>query len=434
MHVACILSSLTMLAITVASFQRFESQKVIGRQLPWALKYWVASDSGKPKDNRLSCLVEYDKRMDKTHEICDLLQKPGHEMPNTGDTEGDETDATKNHPDVPQFETRQGGGKISEQEADSTSDSNSTPYLEPKNIHNVSRSDLDLSEEAGDHKNTNTTVEILNEENSASQVTRERSTDETESEVSDSQTKYYEPGPMASADPSEPDGSFVTLRKGRSGFNEARRANEFNNTNLTVPSIEAPPIPVSHNPSDELENNLPVIQRTQSITSDEIRKIKGIDLDEPVGKIIAFLWWLLFLISRMTAMAIAFQMCHIFTLGICLGQYAMTVGILMYFDHSSTKRILINFFLSYVYLYALVEYKMRFKRPFLSNVMFFLILSVEDVAICTVWYFMIEFVDWWETYVFMLMWGSLVLSLFSFLTYFAILKPKSVIIQPTVNI
>ncbi|XP_046991205.1 uncharacterized protein LOC124596202 isoform X1 [Schistocerca americana] len=390
MHVTCIISSLLILSSTVASFQLFESQKVLGRSKPWSLKNWLQQD-------------------DHNKKICKGMETNGSEA-----KEGDNFTKDKGQTTIFPESFWENISRVEDTKQQETeyqqythdcelSDSEtSTPYLQPKN---GPLSKQDISQQNDRHSG-------------------DSSSEDQESHISH-EDRYLELS-----------GSQETLSVHHSS-NEQTVQSDY--LSLRPPEEEAPPPPILVNKhqqnfiirslqaSQTLETVPTQFRSTvSSLSSEEKLQKTGSELDDPMGMCVSALYWFLFLLSRMLAIASFSQSFPFVAFGLCALQYVLTAIILLYKNISQLEKVLARLSLSYIYLFCLIEFKIRFRRWLLSYIIYFLILNIEDVIITAIWFISIEMKGWWETYVLVLMCASMVLSMLTFVYYLCILKPKTV--------
>ncbi|GLV38808.1 uncharacterized protein CBL_05807 [Carabus blaptoides fortunei] len=161
-----------------------------------------------------------------------------------------------------------------------------------------------------------------------------------------------------------------------------------------------------------------------------ILSIRGLTQDDAAGKLVAFFWWLCFILPRMLALS-AFAYFYPKDIWyICGAHYVITLAFLLYDAHTSDipyYRALFILFTAYVYMFCLIEFKIKFKKVKLIYNGYFILVYLENFIMTFVWYYGTEFYnDWWYKYVFYVLIGSTILSIMTMSFYMAILKPKKV--------
>lgn len=160
---------------------------------------------------------------------------------------------------------------------------------------------------------------------------------------------------------------------------------------------------------------------------------QGLPEDDAAGKLVSFFWWLCFILPRMfTLSAFAyFYPSEIFW--ICGFHYLITLAFLLYDAHTSNiqyYRALFLLFTAYIYMFCLIEFKVKFKKvKFIYNGYFFLV-YFENILMNTIWYFNIAFDNyWWYNYVFNVIFFSSIFSCLSMFLYLFVLKPKKITVH-----
>lgn len=160
---------------------------------------------------------------------------------------------------------------------------------------------------------------------------------------------------------------------------------------------------------------------------------KGLPEDDSAGKLVSFFMWFCFIMPRMLCLSAFAYFYPNDIWWICSSHYIITLGFLLYDAHISDipyYRSIFILFTSYVYMFCLIEFKIKFKKvKFIYNGYFFLI-YLENLVMTSIWYFNIDFEnDWWYKYVFYLICGSSLISVSSIMLYLMVLKPKKIVLQ-----
>lgn len=162
-------------------------------------------------------------------------------------------------------------------------------------------------------------------------------------------------------------------------------------------------------------------------------KIKGLPEDDIIGKSISFLWWFCFLLSRMLAISAFSYFYPTEILWLLSSHYILVVALLLYdvrADEVRRAKAIFFIFIGFVYLFCLIEFKIKFKKPVFIYNGFFLMMFCENFVMTLVWWYLNvdELVqDWWFRYMFYMILGCSILSVSSMLFYIKILKPEKVV-------
>ncbi|XP_077285403.1 uncharacterized protein LOC143910692 [Arctopsyche grandis] len=159
--------------------------------------------------------------------------------------------------------------------------------------------------------------------------------------------------------------------------------------------------------------------------------IKGVDQEDGVSKMIAFVAWFLFIGARMLVLS-SFSSFYIMEcLYICIVHYVLVTSLLLWNSwYENVHRKVFYLFLGYVYTFCLIEFKMKFKKVRLWYGGFFSVITIENFILTAIWYATGNFNNWWYTYVVIVITGASTLSYVCFIIYFLILKPKPITLYP----
>ena len=155
--------------------------------------------------------------------------------------------------------------------------------------------------------------------------------------------------------------------------------------------------------------------------------VDGIENDDLVAKFISFLGWVMFLLMRMISLSV-FAVFYLDICGwICLGHYIFMLLCLIHETRFKEKwqRTGFYFILSYIYIFNIMEFKIKFKNVRRWYVGYFLLVISQNIAMTVVWYKFTLFVNsWWFEFFFMVILQSGITSVMCFALYFVYLKPK----------
>lgn len=165
-----------------------------------------------------------------------------------------------------------------------------------------------------------------------------------------------------------------------------------------------------------------------------LREIKGMLEDDAAGKTIAFFWWFCFLLGRILTISTFayFYPTHIIWL-LC-SHFILVVALLLYdvrADQVRRAKAIFFIFIGLVYLFCLIEFKIKFKKTKFIYNGFFTLVFTENIIMCFIWWFRnLETIesDWWFKYVFCVIFVSTALSLLSMLFYLNINKPEKIVV------
>lgn len=193
----------------------------------------------------------------------------------------------------------------------------------------------------------------------------------------------------------------------------------------------APKALFTHHNENELEKKAFTEQTTDEVdafilpTRREI--VAGIESDDIVAKFIAFLGWNFFLIMRLMSLS-SFAVFHLDICGwLCFFHYCLMLLMLINETRFQVKWQRTAFYgvLAYIFIFNLIEFKVKFKQIRTWYILYFLLVIIQNISMTISWYCFEEFLDtWWFEFIFLVIVQSGIMSIMCFLLYFCYLKPK----------
>lgn len=163
--------------------------------------------------------------------------------------------------------------------------------------------------------------------------------------------------------------------------------------------------------------------------------IKGVEQEDGVAKMIAFIAWFLFIGARMLVLTSFSSFYLVECVYICLTHYILVTVLLLCNSWTEKwRRKVFYLFLGYVYTFCLIEFKMKFKRVRLWYGVFFSLIFIENFILTAIWYWRGIFHNWWYHYIILMIIGTTVMSFVCFTIYALLLKPKRVTKYPAVSL
>lgn len=204
-------------------------------------------------------------------------------------------------------------------------------------------------------------------------------------------------------------------------------------TSLPVPDVPAPPRPDSVYTEEEatkaasLESNQKLIgSSTQSLKVPK-RKYskKGLEEDDPIGKLLSFLWWFFFILARVLAIAVIYEFYPLTMLTMISVHYAIMLAYLFYYSkYYDVITVIVNLWLGLVYIFSLIEYRIKFKYADWWTLPYYVFVIAQNVGLTFTWYLNADWNGFWYTYIFGTILGSMALCVLSSVVYHAMFKPK----------
>lgn len=155
--------------------------------------------------------------------------------------------------------------------------------------------------------------------------------------------------------------------------------------------------------------------------------VDGIESDDLVAKFISFLGWVMFLLMRMISISVFAVFYPEICAWICFGHYIVMLLCLINETRFQEKwqRTAFYIILAYIFIFNIMEFKVKFKNIRSWYIGYFILVMAQNVAMTIVWYNFAVFLDsWWFQFMFLLILQSGIMSLMCLLLYFFYLKPK----------
>lgn len=401
------------MAMTVESFQRFESQKLVGRSYPWLAPHQVQS---------------------RINTFRRTLSSPNDIF-------------------------RGGADEVKQ---------NISPYQDERKTMNVEENNFDNKEE-----------KMLKEIEFVSNITDDDKLNSAKLQVPDEVDDTSRP----SSKQNVPDDDLLeNIDEIKQYLRKTSNAEDLDSPNLRlydediVPSLPPPPRPTStrhplidklnrmstfkdmlvfnaeafikdnvprlpdgmfehHSKEKEIKSENVVMTPSSAVGVDETdillptrrKVVGGIESDDMVAKFISFLGWVMFLLMRMISLSV-FAVFYPEICGwICLSHYLLMLVCLFNETRFTVKWQRTSFYLilAYIFIFNLLEFKVKFKNVRWWYVGYFVLVMTQNVAMTIVWYNFTEFeYSWWLEFMFLIILQSGLMSLMCFVLYFFYLKPE----------
>lgn len=164
--------------------------------------------------------------------------------------------------------------------------------------------------------------------------------------------------------------------------------------------------------------------------------VDGIEEEDIIAKFVSFLGWVMFLIMRMISLSV-FAVFYPEICGyICLAHYLLMLIALINETRFAVKwqRTAFYFILAYIYIFNIMEFKVKFRNVRNCYVWYFALVFIQNTAMTVTWYGFTEFLDtWWFEFMFLTIVQSGLMSLMCFLLYIFYLKPSEKVVEVREN-
>ncbi|XP_062537338.1 uncharacterized protein LOC134205750 [Armigeres subalbatus] len=409
--VSVIFSFLTMASI-ITSYQRFESQKIVGRCYPWSSEEQVKSR--KKELLRTTSTVE--------RNITSVLPEPDPMTPNIMrnfySRYGDDS------PTPSGSGTQRKTMNVDQSNFDSTSMKNiKDPYLNYTDDDKLTVSDTvdSLSPTVSFKKDLVENIEDIRDfirrtDDSKLAFNANSSDDEYEDPI---YAEVFDKSPQTPAPPTP----VAYLAKRASMF---RNFFVFDTENFIKDHVPRLPEKLfDHSDRKSTPNGDETDGDLLSLPSGR-QMIHGLEEDDLSGKSVAFAGWVMFLLMRMIALSVFYVFFPTYFWMVCLNHYLLMIACIVYEVrfHEKLERYYFYLFLAYIYTFSLMEFKIKFIHVRTWYVGYFVIVFAENIAMSAIWYYLGSFESWWFDFLHYITIASGILSLLCLLFYYAFLRPK----------
>ncbi|XP_063529141.1 uncharacterized protein LOC134740554 isoform X2 [Cydia strobilella] len=156
--------------------------------------------------------------------------------------------------------------------------------------------------------------------------------------------------------------------------------------------------------------------------------MRGLEPQDASASLVHFLGWHMFFISRLLSIA-AFINFFPFAAIIVLFSHYQIILLLLIVPQASTVRRGFYIFLAFIYLFCLMEFKIRFRHVRVWHVFWIIVCTIEIVVFTGLWASINNKLnDWWRDFIVKTIFGSMLLSFMCFLVYFVLLKPRETVV------
>lgn len=157
--------------------------------------------------------------------------------------------------------------------------------------------------------------------------------------------------------------------------------------------------------------------------------IRGLEPQDATAALVQYLGWYAFFVARLLSIA-AFINCVPVAAIIVLFSHYQVMLLLLIVPPASTVKRAFYLFLAFVYLFCLMEFKIRFRHVRAWHVFWIVLCTVEIVVFTGLWSAIGNDMDnWWKWFILKIIIGSFLLSCMCFLMYFVMLKPRETIVR-----
>ncbi|XP_047507532.1 uncharacterized protein LOC125051332 [Pieris napi] len=158
-------------------------------------------------------------------------------------------------------------------------------------------------------------------------------------------------------------------------------------------------------------------------------RIRGLEPPDVSASFIHFLGWYGFFISRLLSLAAFINLSSYFSIIVLFIHYQIMLLFLIV-PKAPTVRRGFYIFLAFIYLFCLMEFKVRFRHVRVWHLFWFLVCTAEIVIFISLWATInnpLHF--WWKNFVVLVTLCSMAFSYLLFLIYFVMLQPREIVVN-----
>lgn len=156
--------------------------------------------------------------------------------------------------------------------------------------------------------------------------------------------------------------------------------------------------------------------------------MRGLEPQDATAALVNFLGWHMFFIARLLSIAAFINFFPVVAIVIIFSHYQIMLLILIV-PNAPTLRRGFYVFLAFIYLFCLMEFKIRFRHVRAWHVFWMVVCTIETVLFTGLWASIDnDLSDWWKNFIVLVIFGSLLLSYMCMLVYFVLLKPRETVV------
>ncbi|XP_026737911.1 uncharacterized protein LOC113501096 [Trichoplusia ni] len=156
--------------------------------------------------------------------------------------------------------------------------------------------------------------------------------------------------------------------------------------------------------------------------------MRGLEPQDGTAALVNFLGWYSFFVSRLLSIACFINSFPVIAIIILFSHYQAMLLFLIVPQASTVKRGF-YMFLAFIYLFCLMEFKIRFRHVRVWHVFWIIVCTIETIVFTGVWASTDNYMfDWWKYFLVKVIVVSTLLSYMCFLVYFIILQPRETVV------
>ncbi|CAG5056637.1 unnamed protein product [Parnassius apollo] len=156
--------------------------------------------------------------------------------------------------------------------------------------------------------------------------------------------------------------------------------------------------------------------------------IRGLEPQDITAGLVQYLGWYSFFVSRLLSISAFINFFPYVAIIILFSHYQVMLLFLIVPQASTVKRAF-YMFLAFIYLFCLMEFKIRFRHVRVWHAFWLIACTIENIIFIALWASIDNYFDsWWRRFVVIVTFGSMLLSYMCLLVYFVLLKPRETVV------
>ncbi|KAJ0181705.1 hypothetical protein K1T71_002427 [Dendrolimus kikuchii] len=156
--------------------------------------------------------------------------------------------------------------------------------------------------------------------------------------------------------------------------------------------------------------------------------MRGLEPQDMTAALVHYLGWYAFFVARLLSIA-CFINFSIFIATIILFSHYQIMLLFLIVPQASTVKRGFYVFLAFIYIFCLMEFKIRFRHVRVWHVFWIIVCTIETLVFTSVWVSVDNTIDeWWRAFIVKVILGGMTLGYMCFLVYFVLLKPRETIV------
>ncbi|KAG6459340.1 hypothetical protein O3G_MSEX011332 [Manduca sexta] len=157
--------------------------------------------------------------------------------------------------------------------------------------------------------------------------------------------------------------------------------------------------------------------------------MRGLEPPDATAALVHYLGWYSFFVGRLISIACFINFFPVAAIIVLFCHYQVMLLLLIVPQASTVKRSF-YIFLAFIYIFCLMEFKIRFRHVRVWHMFWIILCTIETIIFTALWATIDNNIEvWWRYFIVKVIFGSTVLSYLCFLVYFVLLQPRETIVN-----